>query len=237
MKHLFGLVGAVILGIAAYIANYAYLANREGFTGYVQANVALVKDEDVYSQENVSEVLIAHNGPLPVNAVLWEDREFLLGSLVKRDLNAGELVTISEIGGRKEDLALESGETAVVLSVEGIQVEPGLLKVGRVVGFVVPKGRVSSTLDSETGTAPSRYEQLGPYRVVSVDDIIRVESESGVDDEVTTGLSTISIAVKLNSDGAFDEEVSRLIEAQRRQTIEAITLYRQDQSEALKESL
>ena len=119
---------------------------------------------------------------------------------------------------------LRPGESGLHIAVESLRMEPGLLRVGDQVGFVVPKaGSGSSPNNANTEEG---YEQVGPFRIVSINNRI-VETPYGTsDDGQQPRVTTITVAVKLSSDRrSFEDDTNRLIRANANNEIRGITFH------------
>jgi hypothetical protein len=117
------------------------------------------------------------------------------------------------IAGRSLDL--KPNEIAVNVSLDGVQYESSLLKVGSNIGFVVRSEAAGPSV------AKSGSEVLGPYRLVSIGSAI-VPSQSA-----TSGRSaTISVAVDFDKTNRMLQEMGdRLVQAKLNRQIVAVAFY------------
>lgn len=228
-NHLLKLFLPIGLAAAAFAGNRAYLMGQkqESVTYVIVTEQLLANGTTTFAEENLSPIEISVTGANGLPAVPWESRAILYGAEVKRDFEAGDLVLLNDIGVETPDLELNEGEIALVIPLEGIDVEPGLLKVGASIGFIVdrPVDAEENPIATTTPAVVAKV-QLGPFRIVSVG--TEIEGYSGASRN-SGRVSTISVATTLVEDNELDATASLLIVASKEGEILAIGLYRYDQ--------
>lgn len=216
MRHVLMIVLAVVCGIAAFAFNAAYLSSQTRPQYYVAVKNPVAAGERC-DKDSFRKIPI--QGNIKTAAVPYDDVATLWGRVAVRDLAPGELVLWQDIAVERASMALRSDETGLYIPVEQLHLEPGLLRVGAEIGFVVP--RASGV--ASASTAAQTFEQLGPFRIVSINSKVE-ESPYGDDAEhELTRVANITVAARLPSGGAFDNNANRLIDASSRAQIHAVT--------------
>ncbi len=104
--------------------------------------------------------------------VPWADRASILGLPSKRELQKGDFVFWQDVQYASADFALDEGELPLHMSLEGVDYEPSLLKVGNELGLIVPvasdTGRPASASRAQAAPQDLKFNELGPFRILSV---------------------------------------------------------------------
>lgn len=160
------------LGVLAALLNYAGRSAEMAPVGYVRVNQELGVGKE-FKEDHLERIDLPKNlGSLEKTAIPWRDRAVLYGRPSPRDLKKGDLVLWRDATPPAPGLALEEGEVALHLSLEGISSSlPSIVKVGDRIGFYLPR---RFTLDpknppeKEPAEKPSPLEYVGPFRVLSI---------------------------------------------------------------------
>lgn len=215
MRHLLTIAAAIVCGIIAFVLNAAYLSSRTKPLQYVaiKSTVAAGEacDKSVFTPMEVPADLKTAAIPYSEVATLW-------GRRAARDLEPGELVLRQDIVMERADMQLAPGETGLHIPVESLHLEPGLLRVGMEIGFVVPR----ASADASNPAAVQQFEQLGPFRIVSINSDVADSPYEG-DDASSARIANITVAARLQTDGIFEGAANRLIDAASKNQVHAIT--------------
>ncbi len=254
MKHLWKFLLPVLLGAAAAAANFLALASRETAApvGVVQVKAkSLDADAPLPATMNglaeqfaecklsIEGVTGAANADADekkqaaaaiqaLGLLPWSDRHVLLGAGLTGDLKRGALVSPRDLRADGFDFKLEPGEQALALSLNGVDVDAGLLRVGRHVNFVVSRGGNDGgngggggENGAGGGGANDRTTALlGPFRIVSVGARLAESIDGGLTDG--GGGRDVTVAVRPRS-GRLDGPDADLVTALRNGAVVAVT--------------
>lgn len=158
-------------------------------------------------------------------AVPLADKAVVIGNPAPRALKKGDLILWRDTVPPPRDVEAGPGEKILPVSLEGVTVEPGLLKVGREIGFLI-------TPDDATerpGTT-AEPEFVGPFKLLSVGTIVSRDpyapAASGSSREGDRRV--VSVAARLGDDQRLDAKAGRLVAALSsggRRRIASILLY------------
>ncbi|MCE9606392.1 MAG: hypothetical protein K8U03_15965 [Planctomycetia bacterium] len=172
MKKLTQLMIPLGLGIAAFVMNWMAVQPQLG-REFVVASGAIEIDQPL-KEGNLSRFKIVGENfdRLKQTLVPWEERAALLGLPVQRRLQAGDVLFWQDVRYVAADFLTEPDEIPLHVSLEGVDYEPNLLKVGNQVGLIVPSMPAASAdatpSAGATSTGPTQYEELGPFRILSI---------------------------------------------------------------------
>jgi len=206
----------LLLAVAAGVLNYAALSRREGATG---SETFLQAAEDVAAGAPIGEGAVR---PLPISgtdeelaalraaAVPEAERATVVGNPAPRPLKKGDLILWRDTVPPPRDLEAGPGEKVLPVSLEGVTVEPGLLKVGREIGFLVDPGATAE--DPRSRPAP---EYVGPFRLLSVGAVVSPDAyaPAGGGPGRAGDRRVVSVAVKLDAENRLDARSGRLVAA------------------------
>jgi hypothetical protein len=214
------LLAAAVCGILAFVMNLAYLSIKSTPQEYVRVKQAV--EAGTLLTKDLVEVVELY-GDVKSTAVPFGDVATLYQLPAPRDFQAGELVLWQDVKPKPPAMQLRAGETALHVSIESLRVEPSLLHIGDQIGFVVPKYPAEAG-DAEKLPPDARreYQQIGPFRILSIDEKV---VESPVKGRSLFRIGTLSVATRLESDGrSFSPDANNLIQAFSREEIGGITL-------------
>ncbi|QGJ70682.1 Hypothetical protein PBC10988_23800 [Planctomycetales bacterium 10988] len=205
------------LGAVAGYLNYLALQEKPKVFQYTQTSKALSPGKDEFKESSL-EVLVTTQEIPP--AILFTDRAVLYGKPVPRSFEEGDLLLLRDIDASNQ-ISLQADETAIEVPLQGVDFEPTLLGVGKQIGFVVEKAidRDTTNYDEE-----SKYEVIGPFRIVSVGNRLA----KGDEEDLRRRPDTISVATKLSTSGELSEKVDSLLVAIRSRQILSLSHYHPD---------
>lgn len=203
------------LGLAAAALNLAAVSQSrpETWRG-VRVARDLAAGEVLGAADLEPAELTGDPGSLARTAIPWSSMGILLARPVPRALRAGDLVLWRDAVPEPEELSAAPGEKALMIALEGIAVQPTLLRVGDGVGFLVAADDDEPSLPpaaEEEGNGPADYRYLGPFSLLSVGERLSRDAGSrGGDPRV------ISVAVRIDDEGRLDDRARRLVHATER---------------------
>ena len=190
------------LGAAAFVFNWMAVKPQLG-RDYVVVSQE-VDLEAPLSEDNIAKFTIVKQDfeELKKTLVPWEERASLIGVPVRRKLQSGDLVFWQDVRFVSADFLPADDEVPLHVPLKGIDYEPSLLKVGNLVGIVVPIAppvdtSVEPVGDPLTRELAAQFEELGPFRILSVGR--RTLSAPGESEGGQTGAENVlTLAVKLD---------------------------------------
>lgn len=198
------------LGLAAAALNLAAVSQSrpETWRG-VRVARDLAAGEVLGAADLEPAELTGDPGSLARTAIPWSSMGILLARPVPRALRAGDLVLWRDAVPEPEELSAAPGEKALMIALEGIAVQPTLLRVGDDVGFLVADDDEPSP--SVEGDGSADYLYLGPFSLLSVGERLSRGAGSGGGDP-----RVISVAVRVDDQGRLDDRARRLVFATER---------------------
>ena len=192
------------LGVVAAVVNWMILKSRTEAIVLTRVTMPLdVGDRmDVAMLEPVE--VPASFESLKETAVPFTDRGALIQQRANRKYLKGDLVLWRDIGAKGPVLDLRSGEDAMLISLDGVTPDAGLLKIGNFVSLRIP-------VSLESGNSRSAENEptwVGPFRLVSIGAIVTnddLNERSGGD------ATSISVAIKQTRNAA-EEQNAKLLE-------------------------
>jgi len=188
MKGIQGLILAIGLGIAGAMFNWAYLTSKakevelEHFVCVKSA--AIIERGDRIDEQQLTSVGIPKEavGNLASLAVLWSERQTIIGRNVWRTIPGGSLILQEDYRTPPQELtfgAKEPGseERAMWVPVDTRTFVPALVVPGDLVSFVVPKYQASGPTPATAGALVpkpaagqpvSGTEIIGPFKILSL---------------------------------------------------------------------
>lgn len=172
MKGIYGLVLAIGLGVAGALLNWNYLARKArdvekvAFVGI--ASGVSINRGDTFQDTHLVPVEIPKSnvGALADFAVLYADRQTVVGMNAVRSYNGGELLLRQDLKTPPPELKLVGDdERAIGVPVDSKTFVPSLVTPGDWVSFLFP----TANQPTPAGAEPANpNEPLGPFRVLSV---------------------------------------------------------------------
>ncbi|MES2788617.1 MAG: hypothetical protein V4719_03275 [Planctomycetota bacterium] len=223
MKLLLNILLPLGLAFVAGAMNYAVLSRTTAMQSYIQVNGDL-KPGDAFKLPLLKQVKVAARVP---NAIPWEERNVLATLRAPRAMETGDWIMHSDVVPHDDaGIQLEKDEVALNVSLQGVVIEPKLLKIGQPIGFVIRKAEdtaETSTTHSKN-TKPSEYQIVGPFRLVTLGDVAVHEVESQ-DEDQSRPPKTISVAVPGAEGNKLNADSQLLAQAIEQTRITAIVLY------------
>lgn len=223
MRYTLMLVVAVVCGIVAMGLNYLYLTAKTAPVEYVRVKADVAVGEKL-GQDSFEPVSVS--GPLEINAVPFSDVSALYNRPAPRAFRKGELVLWQDVAPEAGGMQLQPGESGLHIAIESLRIESGLLRIGQQVGFVVPHGiEIDSAAASEPPrTTGERTEQIGPFRIVGIDDRLIDADPDAADSREERQVRTLTVATRLEADGrTLTTDANRLILANSQRRILGLT--------------
>jgi hypothetical protein len=225
MKGVYGLVIAIVMGLAAGLFNWAYLESRSSgeekvaFVG-IKADVELQPGQrlDAAQLEPV-EIPRRVVGNLQSYAVLYSSLPSVLNRPVWRPLSGGSLLLEQDLRTPPQKLDFGPNERVVWVGVDNRSLVPSLITPGDLVSFRIPSSVVPEPTPAEEpaaeqpGPAPRRAkggEVVGPFKVLSLgnrlgsSDVLRASKIPQVQENV------IAIALTVDKEGNFTPDAEKL---------------------------
>jgi hypothetical protein len=159
------------LGIAAAVVNWLAVSRQTDPVFFTVAKEDLAAGAYLLPRTVEKKPLPSQYRDLKNTAVLFEEFGAVENSRVQRPLKKGDLIFYADCARDQHHLTLRPGESAVPMSLAGIPMEPGVIRVGNMIEFLIPVKTDDGDVD----------EWVGPFRVISVgtDFTPRQEKESG----------------------------------------------------------
>lgn len=224
MKLLLNILLPLGLAFIAGVMNFAVLSRTTAMQSYIEVTANL-KPGETFKIPLLKQVKVAAKVP---GAIPWEERNVLATLRAPRSFEAGDWVMQSDIVPQDEvGIQLEKGEVALNVSLEGIVIEPKLLKIGQPIGFVIRQTDETSptaTTNPTSRTGDAEYQIVGPFRLVTLGEIAIEEVDPEEEDQLRPP-KTISVAVPSTDGKKLDSEAQRLSQAIEQSRITAIVLY------------
>ncbi|MFO1019425.1 MAG: hypothetical protein U0903_01805 [Planctomycetales bacterium] len=226
MKLFLNLLIPLALAFVAGVLNYAALSRKTALQSYVGVSSAM-KVGDPYKLPLLQEVKVPAAVP---GAIPWKEKEVLLTLRAPRKFEPGDWVMRSDIlPADNAGLQLEKDEVALNVSLEGIVIEPKLLRIGQPLGFVVrkgpsPKNQGGALIGKDKTDDKPDYQIVGPFRLVTLGELATHEAETENPEGVRPP-KTISVAVRSGDGKALNEDSQLLAKAIEQTSITAIILY------------
>lgn len=215
MKLLVPLVlGAVAGGINFWVMSQMSAKPEETVYSYVLAG------EDVPIGEPFSSFERFDSTQKISAAIPWEERDVLAQNLAPRSLKKGDLILRRDLQTR-ETLELEKDEFGVHFSLQGVDYQPQVIRVGKKVEFVVPVK--SPAVGGSGSSVTSQYERVGPFRIVSLGRQLRPSVEGANSRNAVA--KTITIAVKKNDKKRLEGDLNRVLDANRAGELREIVVF------------
>ena len=226
MRHILQLVIAVICGLAAFGMNYLYLTAKTAPTKYARVKTE-IRPGDLITRANLEEVPIG--GDISLSAVPFKEVGTFYNRQAPRKMQKGELLLWQDLVPEAVALQLHPGESGLHIATEGLRIERGLLRIGDMVGFVIPRTFSASNPAASSGNDPrvaEEYEQIGPFRVVGINNKVGEDPYATDQAESDDGpVQTITVAVELKADKrGFPDDANRLVAANAQEVIAGVTL-------------
>ena len=205
MKNLGKLLIPLGLGVLAFVLNWMAVQpqlGREFVTVNEDAPVDKPLDE---SQLTPFKIVGSDFDTLKKTLVPWEERAAILDLPIRRDLRNGDFVFWQDVRYLSADFLPGPDEIALHVSLEGVDYEPSLLKVGNQIGLVVPLApQAKETSPSDPANVPAelnaRFEEVGPFRILSVGGrTLEQPGETEQEDRDRGNTNFVTLAVKLDS--------------------------------------
>jgi hypothetical protein len=181
MKGIQGLIVAGVLGVAAALLNWAYLHSRSSdeervtFVG-IKAGRTVNRGEALHDDDLVPlRIPVRWVGNLKDFAVLYSEKQTVLGQPVWRTL-AGECLLLAEdLRTPPQSLKLDEGESLMWIPVTGAFV-PSLVMPGDMVSFKVPRAAVPTPIRSgaekpnpdDNSSASDPVETIGKFKILAL---------------------------------------------------------------------
>ena len=221
MKLLLNILLPLGLAFVAGAMNYAVLSRTTAMQSYIQVNGDL-KPGDAFKLPLLKQVKVAAKVP---NAIPWEERNVLATLRAPRAMETGDWIMHSDVVPHDDaGIQLEKDEVALNVSLQGVVIEPKLLKIGQPIGFVIRKAEDTAETTNSKSTKPSEYQIVGPFRLVTLGDIAVHEVESQ-DEDQSRPPKTISVAVPGADGNKLNVDSQLLAQAIEQTRITAIVLY------------
>lgn len=231
MKFLVNLLLPIGLAFVAGVLNFAVLSKTAAMQSYIEVTGDL-KPGESFKMPLLRQVKVAAKVPA---AIPWEERNVLATLKAPREIQAGDWVMRSDVLPRDEvGLLLEKDEVALNVSLEGIVIEPKLLKIGQPIGFVIRKAEGSETAKPKGGNT-NDYQVVGPFRLVTLGEVSADETENEEENDLRPP-KTISVAVPSSDGKTLDAESQLLSQAIEQTRITAIVLYPNERPKVEKQS-
>lgn len=204
MKNLGNLLIPLGVGTLAFVLNWMAVQPQLG-RDFVTVNEDAPLDKPLdESQLTPFKIVGSDFDTLRKTLVPWEERAAVLGLPVRRDLRNGDFVFWQDVRYLSADFLPGPDEIALHVSLEGVDYEPSLLKVGNQIGLVVPlTAQQSEASLSNPATVPvelsSRFEEVGPFRILSVGGrTLEQPGETEQEDRDRGNTNFVTLAVKLD---------------------------------------
>ncbi len=224
MKLLLNILLPLGLAFIAGVMNFAVLSRTTAMQSYIEVTANL-KPGETFKIPLLKQVKVAAKVP---GAIPWEERNVLATLRAPRPFEAGDWVMQSDIVPQDAvGIQLEKGEVALNVSLEGIVIEPKLLKIGQPIGFVIRQSDEKSPAATPSTTERiegENYQIVGPFRLVTLGEIAIEEIDPEEEDQLRPP-KTISVAVPSTDGKQLDSEAQRLSQAIEQTRITAIVLY------------
>lgn len=223
MKIVLNILLPLGLAFIAGVMNFAVLSRTTATQSYIEVTGNL-KPGETFKIPLLKQIKVAAKVP---GAIPWEERNVLATLRAPRNFEAGDWVMQSDIVPQDEiGIQLEKAEVALNVSLEGIVIEPKLLKIGQPIGFVIRQSDevMANTTSSMNNTTPKEYQIVGPFRLVTLGEIAVEEVDPDEEDQLRPP-KTISVAVPSSDGKSLDPEAQRLSQAIEQTRITAIVLY------------
>ncbi len=219
-----GLAIAAVLGVLGAILNWFYLDSKVQeldsveYLGIAQSTV--IRPGDRFTEEQLVKVAIPKNaqGELPHFAVLYSDRQTVIGMPAVRLYAGGELVLRQDLKSPPPALSLaRENERAMWIPVDTRTFVPSLVNPGDMVSFLVgetPTPAAEPGPDGEEAENPPptplpTAELIGPFRVLSLGNRLgssEVLKAAGISQQ-QENVMTVSINV---NGGQLDPKAAKL---------------------------
>lgn len=214
------LLVALFAGVFSFFVSLAGKAPEEKvpMTAFVQ----VIKDvpagmpfrSDFFQMLEVPDV---GRGSLYGAAVLWEDRVVLYDRPAARDLLRGDMVLIRDVVDPRRRFDLQADEVAIHVRMASATLEPSLLNVGDLVGFVTVDENESEFSDLFTDPDEPRAKPedrssvdagtvLGPFRLVTVGKSLSPDSAPSVN-----GAGIVTVAGRLDEQNRLNSDARMLL--------------------------
>lgn len=221
MKLLINLVLPIGLAFVAGVMNFAVLSRTTAMQSYIEVTNDM-KTGDTFKMPLLKQAKVAAKVP---GAVPWEERNVLATLRAPRAIQAGDWIMLSDIAPQDDNgIRLEKNEVALNVSLEGIVIEPKLLKIGQPIGFVIRQGeQENANPNGQSRNKSEEYRIVGPFRLVTLGEFAVDETEP--EEDQLRPPKTISVAVPSSDGKDLDTEAQRLSQAIEQTRITAIVLY------------
>jgi hypothetical protein len=140
---------------------------------------------------------------LTETAVPYADRGALVQLRANRKYRKGDVVLWRDVGSKGPGLDLRPGEDALLISLDGVQIDVDLLKIGNTVSLRIP----SAGEQTKGGTAETQAVWIGPFRVVSIGAAVTNDVADG---RLRGDARAISVAVKQDRTAGEEQLVRQL---------------------------
>ncbi len=204
----------IALGVLAAGLNYAALSNQTTSASFIVLKEN-IKAGQLLEPDLLERIELPGNlESLSRTAVPYSMRQVLEGRPVSRDLEKGDLVLWRDTTPGPGELTAGKDEEALPISLDGLQVDPRLLRVGDEIGFLVdatPAGSASAaTATSARPQARTVIEYVGPFRILSVGDVVQRRAP---DQKESSVARTITVALKRKDGRIEDDSMRKFLEA------------------------
>jgi hypothetical protein len=159
------------LGVFAFVLHWLAVKAQLG-NDFVVIKTS-VKADEVLAEAKLEKFRVVADDfdRLKRTLVPWEERTAIYGLPVRRALEKGDLVFWQDVQYITSDFLLGDREIPLHLSLDGVDYEPSLLRVGNQIGLIVPIATANT--NNRPGNPPAldlntRFEELGPFRILSV---------------------------------------------------------------------
>jgi hypothetical protein len=224
MKMVLNILLPLGLAFVAGVINYAVLSRTTAMQSYIEVTAPL-KPGDSFKMPMLKQAKVAAKVP---GAIPWEERHVLATLRAPRAIETGDWILLSDVVPQVDSgIGLSKDEVALNVSLEGIVIEPKLLKIGQPIGFVIRKAEASETSGAPAptkATDSSEYQIVGPFRLATLGEFATHDPESDEEDRQRPP-KTISVAVPSFDGKTLDAESQLLARAIEQSRITAIVLY------------
>ncbi|MBL9085305.1 MAG: hypothetical protein JNK76_26110 [Planctomycetales bacterium] len=204
MKNLGKLLIPLGLGALAFVLNWLAVQPQLG-REFVTVNEDVAVDKPLDESQLTSfKIVGADFDRMKQTLVPWEERAAILNLPIRRELRNGDFVFWQDVRYLSADFLAGPDEMPLHVSLEGVDYEPSLLKVGNLLSLIVPANEAPKPVDpSDPANVPvdlnMRFEEIGPFRILSVG-ARTLEAPTEADAEATDRGNTnfVTLAVKLD---------------------------------------
>ena len=201
MKTLGKLLIPLGLGVLAFVFNWMAVQPQLG-RNFVSVRDDVPLDKPLTASQLVPFKVVGDDfAHLKKTFVPWEERTAVVGLPVRREMKGGDLVFWQDVRYPSADFLHEADEIPLHISLEGVDYEPSLLKVGNQIGLVIqaeaerkdPSAVESANVPDEL---KAKFDVIGPFRVLSVGERTLESPGDNNDDTKKGNTHIVTLAVK-----------------------------------------